>query len=68
MSHDVTFQVRETVEGGQTIFEVWRHNHRNRIECLLAEANTRAEARELMRHYAGLETPPRFYDEQVRGQ
>lgn len=68
MSHDVTFQIRETVEVGQTIFEVWRRNHRSRTECLLAEANTRAEARELMRHYAGLEAPPRFYDEGVLGQ
>ena len=66
MSHDVTFTIRETVENGHTVFEVWRRHHRNSTECLLAEANTRAEAREIMQHYAGLESPPRFSDEEMK--
>lgn len=51
----VTFQIRESAEMGQTIFEVWRRHHEPGTECLLAEANTRAEAREILRHYAAEE-------------
>jgi len=54
----VTFSVRETAENGKTFFEVWRRSCDSYGECwesLLAEADTRPEAGELLRHYAKLE-------------
>lgn len=48
----VTFSIRESKEGDKIFYEVWRRNHEHCTECLLAEADTRAEARELLRHYA----------------
>lgn len=51
----VTFCIRESIEMGQTFYEVWRRNHEFGTECLLAEADNRAEARELLKHYAAQE-------------
>jgi hypothetical protein len=53
-----TFHIRQSAEGGKTFFEVWRRSCDSYGECwesLLAEADTRVEAGELLRHYAGLE-------------
>jgi len=55
----VIFHIRQTTENGQTFFEVWRKVCDCYGECwesLLAEATTRAEAKELQQHYADLET------------
>ncbi len=53
---DVTFNIREKHDhDGVTIYEVWRRNHMYGTECLMAETNTRAEARELQRGYAAAE-------------
>lgn len=50
---NVTFHIIETHDhNGVTIYEVWRRNHTHGHESLLAETNTRAEARELLRLYA----------------
>lgn len=55
MHANVTFAIRESVEKTGTFYEVWRRNHTHGTECLLAESDNRAEARELLRHYASLE-------------
>lgn len=53
---NVTFNIRETHDhDGVTIYEVWQRNHTHGTERLLAETNTRAEARELQRGYATAE-------------
>lgn len=50
---NTTFFIRETCDhNGVVIYEVWSRNIIDSTECLLAETNTRAEARELIRRYA----------------
>lgn len=50
---NATYFIRETSDhNGAVIYEVWSRNKTDGTECLLAETNTRAEARELVRRYA----------------
>jgi hypothetical protein len=57
-----TFNIRVSAENATTYFEVWRRTCDSYGECwesLLAEATTRPEAVELMRHYESLESQRR---------
>lgn len=65
MMGGVTFHIRETTDhDGKPIYEVWRRHHET--ECLLAEANTRVEAREIMSIY--VESEPRRFADPATGE
>ena len=52
---EVTFSIRESHDNGRILFEVWRRSCDSYGECLeslLAECDTRAEARKLQSQYA----------------
>lgn len=54
---NVTFNIRETHDhDGVTIYEVWRRNHTHGTECLLAETNSRADARKVIKRHREVET------------
>jgi hypothetical protein len=56
--NSVTFHIRHTEEQGKTHFEVWRKSCDSYGECwesLLAEADNRTEASELLQHFVKTE-------------
>ncbi len=51
MGNNLTYcitEIRSQEEGGASVFEVWGRNHATGYEWLIAECNTREEARMLV--------------------
>ena len=57
MNHEVTYRIVELLDRriGQVIFEVWSSNPATGYQWLVAECNTRAEAREVVKRHQSME-------------
>jgi hypothetical protein len=57
MTHEVTYRIVELLDRriGQVIYEVWSANQATGYQWLVAECNTRAEARGVIKKHQSIE-------------